>query len=194
MNNSFNYDNFIFEKEKSIQNCLIDDIIELYKIEYKKDTFCDYLIMYDDNFSKFKTYLLNEITCSLFLYIIELAEKTKNLELKQYFRDALSNASKNISEFKFSTKIFYNNENDIINTKRSIQCYDKNYSTKIIILRFIWFMNDYDGVIIFCNNLKIIPKKGKLIIFPASWTFPYEEINNKSSEIITISGFFYKTQ
>jgi len=61
-------------------------------------------------------------------------------------------------------------------------------------LRFIWFMNDYDGEILFPNNHKIIPKKGKLIIFPASWVFPYEEINNKSAEIIMITGYFYKTK
>ena len=194
MNTYLNYNSFIFEKENSINEILIDDIIELYKIECKKDNFCDYIIMYDDNFTKFKMFLLNEIKTSLFLYIIQLTEKTKNVELQKYFRDALNNVSDNVSEFTISTKTFKNKDIEVINEKKITKCYDKRYSNKINILRFIWFMNNYDGEIIFPNGRKIIPKKGKLVIFPLSWHFPYEEINNKSSEIIIITGFFYKTQ
>jgi hypothetical protein len=194
MNILFNYNNFIFEKESSINDLLIDDMIELYKTEYIKDSYCDLIIMYDDNFCKFKTFLLNEIKNTIFVYIIKLTEQTANTELKQYFRNTLKNITKNISEFKISTKIFNNKDVDVINNKKIMQCYDKQYTNKIHILKFIWFMNDYDGEITFPNNQKIIPKKGKLILFPVSWCFSYEEINNISSEIITISGTFYKTE
>jgi len=183
--------NFIFEKENSINDTLIDDVIDLYKEEREKDNFCDFIIMYDDNFTKFKAYLLNEITEKLFSYIIWVAEQTNDAELKQYFRETFECVNGNVSEFKITTNIFKNKEVDVINEKRLIQCYDKKYSNKITMLKFIWFMNDYDGEI-FIQNHKIIPKKGKLIIFPTSWCFPYQEINNVSSEIITISGFFYK--
>ena len=187
-----NYFNFIFEKENSIHDLLLEDMIELYQIERERDSFCDFVIMYDDQFSKFKTFLLNELNTSLYLYIIQLTEKTENIELKQYFRKTLSDI--HISEFKIVTKLFQNKEYDVINDKKIIRAYDKNYANKIIMLRFIWFMNDYDGEILFPCNHKVIPKKGKLVIFPASWIFPYEEVNNKSSEIITITGFFYKTK
>ena len=41
-------------------------------------------------------------------------------------------------------------------------------------LSFLWYLNDVDegGSTIF-NNLKIKPKKGRLVIFPPMWMFPH---------------------
>ena len=144
--------NFIFEKDGSINDTLIDDIIELYKEERLKDNFCDFIIMYDDIFAKFKRYLLKEIEENIYLYIITLTEQTKNIELQHYFRETLKNINCNLSEFKISTKVFKNDYINIVCEKKIYNCYDKSYKNKIQVLKFLWFMNDYDGEIIIQNK------------------------------------------
>jgi hypothetical protein len=190
MSNKFNCENFIFEKNNFVNDILLDDIIDNYQIVYEKDNCCDFVIMYDETFSKFKSYLLKEMTNALYLYNIQLNKYLTNEKTKQYFRNILLETR--ISNFKISSKLFNNIELDVIHEPKMMQCYDKSYSHKITILKFVLFMNDYDGEIFICNH-KIIPQKGKLIIFPASRIFPYQEINSKTSKIITISGSFYNT-
>jgi len=55
---------------------------------------------------------------------------------------------------------------------------------------FIWFLNNYDEEIIFCNEYKIKPKMGTLILFPSSCHFQYQEINTNDKAIYIIKGYF----
>lgn len=190
MSNNFNFEKFIFERNNYVNDLLLDDVVEYYKELYEKDKYCEFAIMYDETLSKFKSYLLKEMTNALYLYNTQISKYLTNENTKQYFRNTLLHAK--LSNFKCNNRIFNNVEFDIIREPKIIQSFDKSYSHKLILLKFILFMNDYDGEI-FIYNHKIIPRKGKLIIFPASRTFPYQEINSKTSQITTISGFFYNT-
>jgi hypothetical protein len=57
---------------------------------------------------------------------------------------------------------------------------------------YIWFLNDYDGEIIFWNEYRIIPKCGKFIMFPISWCFPYQEIIHSDANKYIVYGYIYK--
>ena len=85
------------------------------------------------------------------------------------------------------------NEKSIINNKRIIFLYeDSGKTTRIKKFHFIWFLNEYEGEIIFWNNYSIKPLAGKLLIFPASWCFPFFELTKFNQTIFTISGFIYE--
>jgi hypothetical protein len=51
---------------------------------------------------------------------------------------------------------------------------DTNCNTNL--LMFVWFLNDYDGELLFWNNYNVEIKQGKIIIFPISWFFFYTEL------------------
>lgn len=62
------------------------------------------------------------------------------------------------------------------------------------VMTYIWYLNDVDdgGETDFFNGtIKIKPKKGKLILFPASWTFPHCGKKPKSSNKYIITGWIY---
>jgi hypothetical protein len=48
-----------------------------------------------------------------------------------------------------------------------------NHSTRVI--SFIWYLNNVDigGDTVFFNDYNIKPEKGKLLLFPSTWTFPH---------------------
>jgi hypothetical protein len=47
------------------------------------------------------------------------------------------------------------------------------------------------GEIVICNNYKITPIEGKLVIFPSEWFFPYKYLNTPITERYLISGLLY---
>ena len=151
------------------------------------------LIMYNPQFTMVKKYLSKEIKKSLIKYVNNInsmfaAKSSTNNN--QYYQVLLSGCINNISEFtinKYSINDI-NNNIAIKNNNRVITDFNKN---RLKILCFIWFLNDYDGEIVFWNNYKIIPKAGKLIIFPASWCFPYQEVLKTKTEILNISGYVF---
>ena len=51
-------------------------------------------------------------------------------------------------------------------------------------LTFIWFLNNADGGDFMFDNfeMKIIPKKGSILIFPPLWLFPHKTAEVKSGE------------
>lgn len=55
----------------------------------------------------------------------------------------------------------------------------------------MWFLTDCKGIISFWNEYNIVPKAGKLIIFPVSWCFPYKELINLEADKYVIYGYVY---
>lgn len=62
------------------------------------------------------------------------------------------------------------------------------------IIAFIWYLNDVidGGETEFWGNYKIKPEMGKLIFFPATWTFPHTGLIPNSSDKYIITGWFYE--
>ena len=101
-----------------------------------------------------KKYLSKEIKKSLIKYVNNInsmfaAKSSTNNN--QYYQVLLSGCINNISEFtinKYSINDI-NNNIAIKNNNRVITDFNKN---RLKILCFIWFLNDYDGEIVFWNN------------------------------------------
>jgi hypothetical protein len=89
-----------------------------------------------------------------------------------------------------------------------IQKYDKNVgkytyhndfhidyiSKSYRIITFLWYLNDVHegGETEFWGNYKIKPEAGKLILFPASWTFPHTGKMPLSNDKYIITGWLYQ--
>lgn len=60
-------------------------------------------------------------------------------------------------------------------------------------LTFIWYLNDVveGGETEFWSNYNIKPEAGKLVIFPAHWTFPHRGKMPISSDKYIITGWLY---
>jgi hypothetical protein len=60
-------------------------------------------------------------------------------------------------------------------------------------ITFIWYLNDVvdGGETEFWSNFRIKPEAGKLVLFPAHWTFPHAGKMPISSDKYIITGWFY---
>jgi len=66
--------------------------------------------------------------------------------------------------------------------------------TQFRIFTYIWYLNDVNigGETVFNPTLKITPKTGRLVIFPACWTFPHQGKMPISNDKYIITGWVYK--
>ena len=62
------------------------------------------------------------------------------------------------------------------------------------IITFLWYLNDVSegGETEFWGNYKIKPEAGKLILFPATWTFPHTGKMPLSNDKYIITGWLYQ--
>ena len=194
----FRKENLIYQKNNSLTQDLIYEIIvnfnDLNMFFTKGDN--------ENRFIKIKTFLKNEMEKNIKGYINNInrfcvIDKSQNYDILYSILPNSNNIK--ISDFFFK-QINYNDDNNlkndvenIINKKRVVYMYE-NYGrcSKIKKFHFIWFLNDYDGEIIFWNNYSIKPVAGKLLIFPASWCFTFVELTKFNQTIYTISGFIYE--
>ena len=61
-------------------------------------------------------------------------------------------------------------------------------------LTFLWYLNDVEegGETEFWGQYGIKPEAGKLILFPASWTFPHKANVPISSDKYIITGWLWQ--
>ena len=61
------------------------------------------------------------------------------------------------------------------------------------VITYVWYLNDVTvgGETEFWGDFKIIPEKGKLLLFPAVWCFPHRGKACISSNKYIITGWFY---
>ena len=185
------YNAFIYENEHSIYETFADEIAELLDDELLIDN-CKYALMYNSKFSKIKLFLQKEITKEMDKYIIHLSNKFTTDPLRRHFCNILTDINTETSNFKYDihtcNPLDNNTSSKNVFEIANVRCYDKSHKYEKKILHFMWILNDYDGIIRFPNNHTINPKKGQIIIYPASWCFPLENICVSNSTIKTISG------
>jgi hypothetical protein len=161
---------FIYEKNNSLTDELCEYIIGV----YNDDCISELHKIKNDKYKKLTQFLKNELFNNLSEYEnkINKFEKINMIQIK-----------KDIIEFFIEKNI---NNNNINHVNR----YNHNtFKTKEYI--YIWFLNKYDGEIVFWNNYKIIPKVGKFVMFPISWCFSYSELINLQSNKIILYGYLY---
>jgi Rps23 Pro-64 3,4-dihydroxylase Tpa1-like proline 4-hydroxylase len=120
--------------------------------------------------------------------------------------------------FKTTNKYIqeYLNEISVLDDNREfndkgyqMQCYKKNngyykyhhdqhiniLESEYRVLTYLYYLNDVEegGETEFCGKIKISPKKGKLVIFPASILFPHCGLMPISNDKYIITGWLYST-
>jgi hypothetical protein len=204
-----NLEKMIYIKNKSISNELAINIIDLFENENQRykgviesglntniKTTTDYIIdNTDEKWKKIENFLQRELIRNLKKYREFLNTNNKNYNTNQY----TTNSFKFLNENIFTVKNYM------------IQKYDKgigryvyhndfscehNSEQKIIyrVITFIWYLNDVNegGETEFWGQYKIKPERGKLIFFPASWTFPHCGKMPISDNKYIITGWIYE--
>jgi len=66
-------------------------------------------------------------------------------------------------------------------------------ANKYRVITYIWYLNDVDegGETGFWGNYKVKPEKGKLVLFPATWTFPHCGKMPVSHDKYIVTGWLY---
>ena len=191
-------DNYIYVNNFSIPKELCSDIISLYnnskQLHYKgqtggglnteiKDTF-DLSIttasLNDEKWNKIKNFLFKELNVNLQKY-------SKKMNINNNFNilqsTVLSAETLQMQKYeKGKGKYIYHNDFSI------------NYNDKIHRkITYLWYLNDVDigGETEINGTLKIKPETGKLLLFPACWTYPHCGLQPISDDKYIITGWFY---
>jgi hypothetical protein len=177
-------EDFIFEKNNSMTKGLCADMIDA--IKKMNDIELNFDLLYEEKWNKAKLFIINELGSCIDEYSKKLSVRTMNQDnykILSFDRNSIDRPSCSIKKYIYRGDICeYGVE--VVN-----KIISKKYISKKLI--YIWFMNDYDGEIIFWNNHKIIPKAGKLIIFPVSCCFPYQEMIKPDTDKYVITGYIY---
>lgn len=131
----------------------------------------------------------------------EIRKKLEN-ELEINTKKYVKKLSKNINEnYKIINNLYVTNETF------QIQKYEKNIGKftyhhdfsidylekKYRVIVFIFYLNDVKngGETEIWGKYKIKPETGKLLLFPACWTFPHSGLIPKSDDKYIITGWMY---
>ena len=98
---------------------------------------------------------------------------------------------KNVIFYSFMVQRYLKNEGKYIYHNDFTIDVDKN---EYRIMTYLFYLNDVEegGETVFWNDHKIKPEKGKLILFPACWTFPHCGRMPISSNKYIITGWIYQ--
>jgi hypothetical protein len=187
--------NFLLEIDNSINYNMCDDIIE--KFENNNNLHQDGITMNGINkdIKDTKDFVIPLDNIEWFNIIDKLKEEL-NTNLKLYIDNYNEKYSINLLDssgiFTYSFMIQkyeqnigkYNYHNDF-----EFDIENKQHR----LLTFLWYLNDVleGGETEFFGKKRITPKKGKLIIFPAHWTFPHCGKTPISSNKYILTGWIY---
>jgi hypothetical protein len=190
-------DNYIYINNFSIPLELCNDIIEHYNnsntLHYRgvtgqglnldiKDTF-DLSIteasLKDEKWNKIKNFLFKELNNNLQKY-------SKKINLNKEYNclpNVLSAETLQMQKYE-KGKGKYTYHNDF-----SINYNDKMHRT----ITYLWYLNNVEigGETEINGNIKIKPETGKLLLFPACWTYPHCGIKPISHDKYIITGWVY---
>jgi len=200
-------DKYIYLNKNSLAPEVCVDIMQMYENEKStskyqgltlsgvnkaiKDT-VDFIIpLNDEKWYKYQKLLNNELSINLKKYI-------SNLNNNEEF--------KNIDQISNKIYVFFENAKLTTNVFM-VQKYTKNVGKYIYhndfridlaekkyrVITFLWYLNTVEegGETSFGEELKIKPEMGKLLLFPASWTFPHAGKMPISSDKYIITGWLY---
>ena len=114
------------------------------------------------------------------------------IELNKNVKDYILNTSLSDKNDKLILKTIqiqkYTKDVGIFETHTDCECEDgKTYR----VITFIWYLNDVvEGGETYFLKGKVIPKKGKLVLFPATWTYLHKGNMPISSDKYIITGWF----
>lgn len=173
---------FIYENRVSIPNTLCDEIIDLFEDQDDKSNGCtlsgvnknikdttDYVIPHSKTelckWFKIEQFLYKELNSNLKKYI-NIIDKPCYKPSYSMFKDlTLETDNFMIQKYnKCEGKYEFHNDS-------RFQSDEKKYR----VITFLWYLNTIEegGETQFWDNLLVKPEQGKLILFPATWSYPH---------------------
>lgn len=202
----------IYINNNSICKSLCNEIIEMFEeqddkyegitaaglVKNIKDT-TDYIIPTINSksnsetinkWSKINTFLVKELTRNIKKYIKNLQENfcQVSVENSNTIYQIFDNNFMITNEFMIQ-KYTKNKGRYVYHDDFCIEWDTKRYRT----ITYIFYLNDVDdgGETEFWGNTRIKPEAGKLVLFPASWTYPHRGMMPKSSDKYIITGWLW---
>ena len=88
-----------------------------------------------------------------------------------------------------SQKYFKNKGKYVYHDDFTVEYSEKRYR----VITFLWYLNSIEegGQTEFWGDFRIKPEKGKLLLFPACWSFPHRGIMPISDNKYIITGWLY---
>jgi Rps23 Pro-64 3,4-dihydroxylase Tpa1-like proline 4-hydroxylase len=201
---------YIYTKQNSISRELCNKIISMYESQngkYEGVTACglnkdvkdttDFIIPKTcDKWSKIDDFLQRELTTNVRTYINNITTNITN---------GINNYADHVKSQVFQYSIFSTDRLslDTILIQRYYKGkgkYIKHHDFAIKwdekkhrVVTFLWYLNDVTdgGETEFWHNHKITPEAGKLILFPACWSFPHAGLMPISHDKYIITGWLY---
>lgn len=197
-------DSFIYIKPNSICDDLCDEIITKFESEPNKEdgytiggiqkdvkNTTDFIIPINcEKWYKIQKCLLKELTKNIDQYLDSLCHDEYKMSSQNSKTDFKPINKKNIIFYNFMVQRYIKNEGKYIyHSDFNINFDKKEYR----IITYLWYLNSVEegGETVFWNDYKIKPEKGKLLLFPADWTFPHCGKMPISSNKYIITGWIY---
>lgn len=193
---------FLYLIQNSIPDTMCDNIINFFEEDtiYKrpgctasgidknfKDTTDISIPKDDEKWGKIESFLYKELAANIKRYVKKINNIPEYKQNHNYNKDykILDNGMFTrlfmIQKYKKNTgKFLYHNDFEIS---------DDSYR----VLTFLWYLNTVDegGETVVWGNYKIKPEKGKLLLFPATWTYPHTGKMPISHDKYIITGWLY---
>lgn len=186
--------NYIAEYENALDAKLCDDLIEFFKQSKNKKEG----VTFGGLDKNIKNTLDLHFSCEQNNDFIQHADKilfdTTNKYIQEYlFEMNILDTGQTYSDKGYQIQCYTKNEGYYIyHNDELIDINKKEYR----MLTYLYYLNDVEegGETGFHNGkIKIKPKKGKLVLFPASWLFPHCGMMPISDDKYIITGWFYST-
>lgn len=198
-------DKYIYINENSLSPALCFDIIQLFEKEENKvigqvsaginkqikDTIDHVIDSNDPKWYKYHQFLSDELNRNIQKYLKQL---NPNDIINNNYQ--LSDLKYNLFDGKKLLIKFFLIQRYIKNTGRYIYHNDFNIdisNKKYRVFTFLWYLNDVHegGETMFDGTISIKPTTGKLILFPASWTYPHCGKIPISNNKYILTGWIY---
>ena len=192
--------NYIYENNNSVCAELCDEIIDLFEKNQNKyhgvtiggvnknvkDTTDLVIDKSNKSWMEIYSFLETELAINIQKYL-------ENNNKKYIKTDSYEPITKNVSPSPFMVQRYIQNEGKYVYHNDFHVDYEKK---SYRVLTYLFYLNDVvEGgeTEFFAGDIKIIPKKGKLILFPSSWTFPHCGKMPISSNKYIITGWIYES-
>ena len=199
-------ESFIFIKVNSICHDLCDEIVSKFEDEPNKyqgltlsgvqidsKNTTDFMIPTNcEEWYKIHKCLLKVLTQNIDEYLDNLSNcENYKCNIQNFKNDFLPIDKKNVIFYNFMVQRYLKNEGRYIYHNDFNINVEKN---EYRIMTYLFYLNDVEegGETVFWNDHKIKPEKGKLILFPACWTFPHCGRMPISSNKYIITGWIYQ--
>lgn len=195
------FERYVYQNPNSISNEICDIIIAYFEEEegrYKgvtsqglnedvKNTM-DFVIPNQEEETKW-TKICEILTCQLQENITEYMKSLKSHpnflsdDYRFLYAKYLSEDNYQIQKYKKGEGKYVYHEDSSIDWERQ----------RYRVITFLWYLNDIEegGETEILGDILVKPERGKLLLFPACWTFPHRGKMPISSDKYIITGWFY---